>query len=347
MWKFHITDSWEKIQSEEYQTRWINILNCSPTSHVFFHPALVQIWVESYLHLRKMRPLFIWGHVDGEVEVFFPLILWEKNWKGAFIKSIVPVGYSDYDYHDPLFSRTITDVEKESFWSDLMIFLTHCDADVIEIDGIRDYMISTLAIWQKDEICPCLDLSELNNEEELQFFLKPKLRGDVRRQIRRLTEQGNLELNEYYDHVPYGLFEDFMKAHSRKWPNAYKAPGFHPALINMIHGNSPVHFSTLNLNGKTIAWHLGFKYNNIYYYYMPIGNHEYEKYSPAKIHLYYLLAKFIKRGYTLFDHLRGSETYKDGWSNRQIYVNHIRVYNKKATTKLKLLVLKIKKIIKK
>ena len=42
-----------------------------------------------------------------------------KNWKQVFMKSIVSVGYSDYDYHDPLFSKMISDDEKEAFWVDL------------------------------------------------------------------------------------------------------------------------------------------------------------------------------------------------------------------------------------
>lgn len=346
MWKFYITDNREEIRSEKYQTRWFDMMNCSPNSHVFFHPTLVRVWIETYMQLRKMYPLFIWGHTDDGVEVFFPLVLWKKNWRGAFIKSIIPVGYSDYDYHDPLFNRPVTDEQRDSFWLELTQTLAQYGADVVEIDGIRDAMIPVSSDWRQDEICPCLNLSGLNNEEGLLDFLKPKLRGDVRRQIRRLSEQGALELKEYNDHVPHDIFENFIKVHSRKWPCAYKAPGFHQSLINEIHGDSSVHFSTLELEGNPIAWHLGFKYNNTYYYYMPVGNQEYEKYSPVKIHLYYLIVECIKRGYVLFDHLRGAETYKEGWSDGCVYVNHLCSWSDNPTAMLKKLVLKLKQKIK-
>lgn len=118
-WTFEIYDNWKDIWGEAHLNRWSEILNTSPNAHVFFHPSLVKAWVDTYLPLRKLTPIFIWGKcVDGN-EAFLPLVLWAKNWKNAFLKSIIPVGYSDYDYHDPIFLRTPNPDETNVFWKEI------------------------------------------------------------------------------------------------------------------------------------------------------------------------------------------------------------------------------------
>ena len=69
-------------------------------AHVFFHPALCMAWLETYRPIRKLEPLFCIGDSNHN-HFFLPLVLWRKNWKNAFQKVIVPVGYSDFDYHEP------------------------------------------------------------------------------------------------------------------------------------------------------------------------------------------------------------------------------------------------------
>lgn len=102
------------------------------------------------------------------------------------------------------------------------------------------------------------------------------------------------------------------------------------------------HFSTLNIEDKPIAWHLGFEYAGIYYYYMPAGDHEYSKYSPTKIHLYYLIKRAIINGLYKYDHLRGEETYKQGWSNGVDLVNSLRLSSNGIGSKIKYIAINIK-----
>lgn len=348
MWKFEIYKDWNEIWADDFQNRWKSLLDISPTSHVFFHPIVAKVWIDTYLPLRALDPLFAWGTSDSN-EVFLPLVLWHRNWKNAFLKSIIPVGYSDYDYHDPLFRNSVSKEELNVFWEDLTSELKKFGADEILIDGISDSCALQSEGWQQGEICPSLNISEMKGEPDLMGFFGTKLRGDIRRQIRRLNEVAPLEFRQYASgkDVSSEVFEAFMDAHRKKWPNAYKAPGFHQNLINKCSFNGPIHFSTLNVGDIIVAWHLGFDFNGVYYYYMPAGNPEYQKFSPVKVHLYYLICRAIERGYSKYDHLRGDETYKSGWADGSQYVHTLRQVGNGFSARVKKSILCIREFINK
>lgn len=334
MWKFDICDEWRTIWSDSYQNRWRRLLEISPTAHVFFHPMLVKSWIDTYLPLRNFSPIFIWGNdTSSGNEVFIPFVLWKKNWKNLFLKVIIPVGYSDYDYHNPIFRNTPCNISL--FWNALFDLLKTFSADSIIVEGITDVYKDTEKNWLQQDPCPYLELSGLKSEDELMSFFKTSLRGDIRRQIRRISEFGNLNIREYssFEEIK-DTFSTFMKEHSLRWPKAYKAPNFHKNMLEKA--MSVTHFSSLNINERPIAWHLGFEYKGVYYYYMPIGDHEYTKFSPTKVHLFYLIKRAIERNMIKFDHLRGEETYKSGFSNGVDFVNSINIQSQSLISRAKL-----------
>lgn len=334
MWKFELCNDWSIIWSDSYKNRWTRLLEISPTAHVFFHPMLVKSWIDTYLPIRRLSPIFIWGNdTSSGNEVFIPFVLWKRNWRNMFLREIIPVGYSDYDYHNPIFRHIPCDISL--FWNSLFNLLKTFSVDCIIVDGITNRYIESGRNWAQQEPCPYLELSELKSEDDLMSFFKTSLRGDIRRQIRRMCELGNLNIHEYssFEEVK-DTFSIFMKEHSMRWPKAYKAPNFHK---NMLEEGMPItHFSSLNIGERPIAWHLGFEYKGVYYYYMPIGDHEYAKFSPTKVHLFYLIKRAIDRKLIKFDHLRGEETYKSGFSNRVDFVNSINIQNESLISRFKL-----------
>ncbi len=324
-----------------------SFISQAETGHVFFQPEMIRSWLDTYLPLQNMTPIFVMGS-DGRNEVFMPLVLWQRNWKNAFLKMIVPIGNSDYDYHDPIFKFKPTQEEVDSFWPRLVAFLkANYKFDILDINGITDSYISSTNDWSRGEICPMLTLDNLNNEEELMAFFKTSLRGDIRRQMRRLNELGELSYREYssLEEVPSGTFAEFLRQHSIRWPQAYKAPKYHKNLLKNGLNSGIVHFSTLSVGGTEIAWHLGFAHNKRFYYYMPAGNQEYFKFSPTKIHLFYLMRRAVEQGYEVYDHLRGEENYKSGWSNAEQYVNSIMFKSNSPTYFLKQSALSLRKLL--
>lgn len=331
MWKFKIVN---KISSD------------LKSEHVFFQPELIDAWIKTYKPIRNLRPIFIQAE-NGRIKMLLPLLSWKRNWKNLKMVDIIPVGYSDFDYHSPFYSGKPTDAELVSFWDELIGFIkSNISFDRIRIDGIPDSMIGSndkfsSQYWLKGEICPKLHLDDLNSEEDLWKFLKTSLRGDIRRQIRRLSEIGELKMMEYtsWDEIPYSVFNEFMIQHSQRWPNAYKAPHFHVNLLKKGLKDGKVHFSVLMAGEKAVAWHLGFEHEGCYYYYMPAGNKGFSKHSPTKVHLFFLIKRAIERGDKVFDHLRGDETYKSGWSNSHEFVNNLMIENNSLRTKIKIALL--------
>lgn len=197
------------------------------------------------------------------------------------------------------------------------------------------------------DVCPFLYLANITSTEQLYATLPTKLRGDIRRQTRRLNEIGTLSLR-YYDSFDEATktFQQFMASHRQKWPKAYKAPNFHKNLLQEGLRTSLVSFSTLDINEKPVAWHLGFQYKERFYYYMPAGNPEYAKFSPVKVHLFHLIDTAIAKNTCVFDHLRGDETYKDGWSNGVKHLYDYHTYSKSKTSQAKRDLLAFRKVVK-
>ena len=300
------------------------IFNSSDAPYVFSHPAMLRAWWDTYVPLRRMKPVFVTGRSADGNEFVFPLLLWNRNWKNAFQHVLVPIGYSDFDYHDPLFRQIPAGDDKVRFWSELTAFINdNVTFDRLDLDGISDNMSLKSDHWSVNEICPMLRLDGIDSEDDLMKFFKTSLRGDIRRQIRRLSETGDLQLVEYsdFESIPPATFRLFMQQHSLRWPNAYKAPHFHENLLKYGLKEKCVHFSVLKAGDNEVAWHLGFEHKGRFYYYMPAGHQDYLKFSPAKIHLFFLVRRAVENGLEIFDHLRGEENYKDGWSNDSQYVN--------------------------
>lgn len=320
-WEFEVVRDRDRIMQPDYQQKWGRLVRESHCSHVFFHPTMAKAWTDTYLPLRRLEPIYIWARDDDGNEAFLPLELWRRNWKSAFIKSIVPVGYSDYDYHDPLFLKEPTANASEAYWRGVYEILGNIKADEIILDGLHERNVRDRSQWREQDICPFLSLENIHNDEELMRFFKTGLRGDLRRQMRRLNELGELQMKEYHSRKEIeATFSDFIAAHTLRWPKSYKAPGFHRNLCTDGMLATVTHFSSLNVDGTPIAWHLGFQWNGVYYYYMPAGNPEFMNYSPVKVHLYFLLKRAVELGLDKYDHLRGEETYKSGWSNGHEYL---------------------------
>ena len=85
-WEFSALEDWNEVWSDEHLEQWTKLLYSSPTSHVFFHPDLVRIWVETYLPLRDFHPIFVWGNSDDNY--WCPIKLFLENKK----LGLVPFG---------------------------------------------------------------------------------------------------------------------------------------------------------------------------------------------------------------------------------------------------------------
>lgn len=342
-WKFNWLTRWEEIWDPAFVTKWQTWMDLSPSAHVFFHPALVKAWVDTYLPLRDIRPYFLVAQSD-ETIVFLPLVLWRRNWKNAFQKLLIPVGFSDYDYHDPIVVNPKAEESFyfRSFWKaferQMLLTKKHIAFDRLCLNGIRQAFSGSSDQWVSEEISPWVDLRKFNQSENFILSLKKSLRGDLRRQERRMTERGEVKHLVFSTGMladALGELSPFLTAHSRRWPDAYKAPNLHKNIVSHGMKANLIHFSLLLIGNEKAAWHLGFQMRDRYYYYLPAHETKFDRFSPGKVLLLKCIEDVINKGVSVFDFLRGDESYKAGWTDKTEPLFSLQLDLKQISSKMK------------
>lgn len=348
-WTFEWITDWETIWSDDFTQKWHTWLKQSWSSHVFFHPALVKAWVKTYMPLWNISPLFLIAKHD-EMIVFLPLVLWKRNWKNAFLREIIPIGHSDFDYHDPIIIGSKEQFYNAKFWSALSVELKASMGkhfDVVNIPGIREQIIETGTNWLTDDLCPHIDISNFESIDDFLHILKKKKRLELKRRTRKLEQVAPFEfiiINEL-DRALETLAE-MITVHSERWPNAYKAPGFHANLIRYGLESNTLHFSIIKSKNTIISWRLGFIFKDCYYSYMPSFRQEYYKFSPGSIHLSLCIEDAIKQNLKTYDQLRGNELYKNGWATHHTNLHTLKFYaNHNSLPIKKYLISKVKPLL--
>jgi len=349
--KFEWITSWDAIWSKEFVDKWDTWMEKSENSHVFFHPSMVKAWVDTYIGIRDIRPIFCIAS-QGDVTIFLPLVLWKKNWKSAFEKAIVPVGHSDFDYHSPVvIGNNIEKINWTDYWSGLYKEIDsqlNGKFDTFEIDGVKKTFNGDSKSWKLFDQCPYIDLKPYESYEDFLGVFKTKERSNVKRQIRRLEEIGVFKFevlgDERKDEI-LAILPTLLKHHSLRWPKAYKAPSYHYNLIVNALEKNLLHFAQITIDGEAISWNISFVYKNTYYYYMSIYTEKYSRFSPGKLNMFLCIGDVINKNYEKFDLLRGAEGYKNKLPVENDAVFQYMVKNNTLSSSVKSTVLQLKKRI--
>jgi CelD/BcsL family acetyltransferase involved in cellulose biosynthesis len=320
-WKIEVYRSWDEVDDAQFLKRWMDLLQTATDANVFAHPVLIKTWTDLYRKQQDISPLYCIAE-SNDATIFLPLVMWRRNWKNAFIKSITSSGYSDYDYHDPLVVGHLSTEMMHLFWQSIIDAANKGDLgsfDTAEFSGIR--ITGKQSGWKQSENCPYADLRQYKDYEQMFSGLSKNLRKDINKRKRQLNNLGEITFHVYeISELKQAIegFPAFMREHEKKWPRAYKAPGFHESLLKNALPEGLVHYSQLRVDDRPISWELGFRYKDKAYSYMPVYLDYYRKYSPGKIHLSYLLEDCIKKGIGIFDFMRGDESYKTEWTSDQL-----------------------------
>jgi len=86
-----------------------------------------------------------------------------------------------------------------------------------------------------------------------------------------------------------------------------------------------LHFSTLRgaNSDEDVSYHFGFHSGGWLLWYRPSYSHQYQVYSPSKIHIQMLMERGCAEGWAGFDFLLGPEEYKKQWANEKLGVRTI------------------------
>ena len=296
-------------------------MDVSADAHVFFHPAIVRAWYETYRDLRRIEPRFLVAERGADERVFFPLVLDRCGWKDAWVQILCPVGSNEFDYHDPIVVTVDATTCGPSFWDALHAQLHRAPqgADCLSLPRVRQSAFADCNSngFVSADKAPYLDLRDHDSFDDLLCSLHKQLRQELRRQPRRLEKLGPLEMRVHlHQNVESEQFLPIiLKTHAARWPDAYRAPGWHRNLL--LHGlaSGILHVTTLESCAKPISWHVGFLWKHRMYYYLPTFNQQMATYSPGKVHLAMLVQTAFEKNVRCFDFLIGQEPYKARWTS--------------------------------
>jgi hypothetical protein len=342
----YITD-WEIIYGEVFQQQWLDWVETSDNGHVFFHPALCMAWLETYRPLRKMKPVFAIGRT-AHTTIFLPLVLWHRNWQSIFQKLLIPVGYSDFDYHDPIIINS-NDDDNELINIFLAEIISKIHFDAFHIDGISKSIVLNDFQITHSEPCPYIYIKNIISIEGYLTSVSKNTRKSYKRRVKNLEEEyGNIEFKVIKDTQSDEFtneFNNLLLHHTNRWPNAYKAPNFHINLLKIGIDNDIVFFSVIKVGDIAIAWQVGFNFKGIYYLYMPAINSDFMNYSPGKISLVFNIEHALKLNCHMLDQLRGDELYKSEWTDDYKTIYNYSYDNESFESRIKKQILKFKESI--
>jgi CelD/BcsL family acetyltransferase involved in cellulose biosynthesis len=336
-WKFEWITDWDTIYSDSFQQFWLDFIENAHEPHVFFHPALCMAWLDTYRPIRKLYPWFCIAR-NGETTVFFPMVLWRRNWKNAFQRLLVPVGYSDYDYHDPLVIKGDETTENSFFRALKPEMLLRVGFDSLLIDGLHRGHTTGFEQDGNEIDCPYIDLTSYSSFNEYYSSLPSSLRKTLRKRTRNLELLGNITIQLFEQNkIDAALLEiQKMREHHRKrWPNSYQTDDFLINIVTRSIANGILHFSTLNLEGDSISWRINFQFKNTLYGYMPSVNYEFDKYSVGKQHLVKIIEYAFSQPILKYDELRGLEDYKLEFCSQSGTVTNVQLTRPNMTSRLK------------
>lgn len=338
-WTLDLLTTWEAIDNPAFHAWWAELAERASNAHVFFHPVLVRVWLETYRPLRDIRPLFVRA-THGEQQVLFPLVLWRRNWKNAWLREVVPAGYADYDYHDPLFLQPPLPDEVAAFYAALRAALDQSvNYDRLLLDGLHAPYLPHYTRVTRHDACLSWPLSGMKPVEGLILPEKKRLAQDILRRYRRLQELGEIRFRRFTpaDIEPALASLTVMLAqHAKRWPNAYKAPRFHAHLLDQGLRAGLVDFFEISLNGREIAWHICFTYHGCISRYMPAVDSEFMPFAPGHLSLAFALANAAADGIAVVDHLRGGEDYKSAWGGEETLVYDVTLDRMTLSSRLRL-----------
>jgi CelD/BcsL family acetyltransferase involved in cellulose biosynthesis len=221
-----------------------------------------------------------------------------------------------------------TKEESESFWTGLAAFLRKemRDCDRVQLYRLRPEFAGGSTPEKESAVCPYLDLAGKKSLDEVLADCHGSHRGDVKRQIRRLSAQGDLSVRRFgaRELVQAEVaLQEFFRAYDEQWspkgPHVFETTlgrSFMEGVLKDLLPTGLLHFSVLYCGVTPVHWHFGFVFRDRFYFYKLALDRYWSNYSPGKIHTALLIGQCIADGIRYFDFLYGNEPYKYWWTSQ-------------------------------
>ena len=273
---------------------------------------------------EKSLPFIKVAYSEGKPIAIFPFIL-----RKIFLFNVIELfGRDQYDYKAPVL-KNFHNLEK--IWKAVEESLPKHDIKIFErVPNLPEFKFQK--IFQSMKVSLIQESNQIllpSNLENLDFLSK-RLRKDIFRMKRKLSELGNLSISQIGNSKEYKMvIKETIKQKEKKYldtgaKNIFldnKIKDFYIDLIDENLGKVQIHLSYLSLDNEILASHLGFIHKDTFYYILPsFKEGHFNKFSPGRILLFELIKLSIEKGLKKFDLTVGTEEYKKRWSNSSMEI---------------------------
>ena len=190
--------------------------------------------------------------------------------------------------------------------------------------------------------------------EDYYSGLSKGLRQDIRTSINKFAKSGHLCFEVADKETLQVYLDELFHMHGKRQRGkagisvfeGEQNQAFFRDVVGTFTNLGLCEISVLKIDEKIISAVLGLTFNDTYYYWIPSFDPGYVKYSPGKLHLYYLMQSCFQHGFKLFDFMIGDEAYKLRWANDSVNVIEIKVFSGKMTYLLNSLAWSVKACLK-
>ena len=319
-----MTYSVRREELAQLQPEWVQLLEQQPEPVPFQHPAWQRVWLEVF---QDGRDLLLLSVRDGETLVgIAPLI---RNGDSlSFVGHYSICDYMDFiiapDQCRDVFDAILTALKDEA-WSQLDLRgIRDGSTTLTELTAVAES--AGLKVEQEEEaVAPRVELP--GDWEEYVSGLAKKNRHELRRKLRNLQAEGNLQLQTYTSredveaHLPILLrFMVDSRQDKANFMSEQMGLFFHKA-TQALAEEDLIRLYELELDGKPVASVLCFDQGGQLYLYNSGYDPEYAKMSVGIASKALCVQAAIEEGKHCIDFLRGDEDYKYrlGAQDQQIY----------------------------
>jgi CelD/BcsL family acetyltransferase involved in cellulose biosynthesis len=315
-------------QFSEVEEGW-RCLQSACTAYVFQTYEWLYAW-QKHLgeHQGWQAQLVELRDANGAIRMLFPLGICTQN----HTRILSFLGGELTDYHAPLMHPDCLLVLNQSnfqhLWRSIVAILPPFDMVAFkrmpqDVESATNPMIWIDGMQPTEQAHAAILPS---NFEAFQKTRSAKMFADTRRQFRRLSALGNLQLYVQVSTADQGaVIQAMAKQKSRRWQETgsrdlFALPGylsFYRYLTQHGIAQGQVIVSGLQLNGEWIATHWGVRYGNRFYWIMPGYEQDvWARYSPGRVLLDAVVQWAIAQELHVFDLTVGDEAYKRQWADQ-------------------------------
>ena len=301
---------------------WNRLMERGSTRTVFQTHEWNDAWLAAFA--GQWRPLTLLVHYNKQLVAIAPFVV-ERTGIGR--PRVALQGHGNADYQDviglakrPIVYAVLRELAQRV--PDAIVDLAHVPASSPSVSAIP-HAARAAGLWplrRGESVCPTLLLR--GHEEHARRLVN---RYSVRRPLnyfsrfgpvvaRRITAQ-----EEVLARLP-----DFFDQHVRRWretstPSLFRRPEprrFFEEMVRRLSAPGWLDFSVIELAGRPLAYHFGFRYGNLLTWYKPSFEVEVARHSPGILMIRHLIERSLDEGLDEVDFTIGTEQFKSRYTNR-------------------------------